>query len=240
MEIDGHPYSYVRGFKHDFFAATGLYGGPDGQIVLKIGRRVSLFGIPMAWTGRFLARREAAAFRLLADLEAVPRFVGMWGGGGAMAHEFVPGHVLRKGERVPDDFFSRLRDAIRVMHARDMAYVDLEKCENVLVGDDGRPYLFDFQIAFRLPPWARRLPPARWLLRRFQQGDLYHLTKLQRRTRPDQLSPEVLAASYRRPFYIHVHRWLTNPFQAMRRHVLRRLDPVRASGARVERGRIDE
>ena len=178
-------------------------------------------------------------FRLLADLEAVPRFVGMWGRG-AMAHDFVPGHVLRKGERVPDDFFPRLHDAIRAMHARGMAYVDLEKCENVLVGEDGRPYLFDFQIAFRLPRWARRFPPARWLLRRFQQGDLYHLTKLQRRTRRDQLSPEVLTASYRRPVYVHVHRWLTQPFQAMRRRVLRRLDPARATGNRVERGRIDE
>ncbi len=239
MEIAGHSYAFVRGFKHDFFAATGLYEGPDGQIVVKIGRRVSLFGLPTAWIGRFLAGREAAMFRLVAGLEAVPRFVGMWGRG-ATAHEFVPGHVLRKGEPVPDDFFCRLREAVCAMHTLHMAYVDLEKCENVLVGHDGRPYLFDFQIAFHLPRWARWFPPARWLLRRFQQGDLYHLTKLQRRIRPDQLSPEALARSYRRPFYVHVHRWLTRPFQAIRRRVLRRLDPVRASGKRVERGRIEE
>jgi hypothetical protein len=238
VEIDGRRYHYARGFKHDFFAATGLYEGPHGRIVLKIGRRVPFFGVPMTWVGRYLARREADMFHRLADLDVVPRFTGMWGKG-AMAHEYVPGHVLRKGERVPDDFFGRLQDAVAEMHARDMAYVDLEKCENVLVGDDGRPYLFDFQIAFRVPPSWRWFPPARWLLRRFQQGDRYHLTKLQRRTRPDQLRPEVLAASYRRPFYVHVHRWLTRPFQAARRWVLRRVDPVRASGERVERGRID-
>ena len=84
-----------------------------------------------------------------------------------------------------------------------MAYVDLEKCENVLVGDDGLPHLFDFQISWY---WSRRwggeLLPLRVMRGWFQRGDRYHLIKLRRRTRPDQLSPEVLAASYRKPWYV--------------------------------------
>ena len=75
------------------------------------------------------------------------------------------------------------------------------------------------------------------LRRWFQRGDLYHLAKLQRRTRPDQMSPEALAASYRKPWYLRVHRFLTYPFTWCRRRVLDRLDPRRRVG---ERGRIAE
>ena len=41
----------------------------------------------------------------------------------------------------------QLRADLAEIHRRGMAYVDLEKCENVLVGDDGAPLLTDFGIA---------------------------------------------------------------------------------------------
>lgn len=237
VEIDGRVYTFERGLKHDFFAATALYACGAGKIVLKIGRRAHFLGVPLGWIGRFLARHEAHLYRRFADLEVVPRFVGMWGDD-AIAHEYVAGHVLRKNERVADDYFARLRRALEVMHSRDVAYVDLEKCENVLVGDDGRPYLFDFQISWFLPrKYGGHLPPARWLLNWLQQGDLYHLRKLQRRTRPDQLTEAELAESYRRPFHVHLHGWLTRPLQRARRAVLARIDP---SSERGERGRFPD
>ena len=238
VEIDGRSYALVRAFKHDFFAATALYEGQSGRIVVKIGRRTCFLGLPLRWAGRLLARHEADMYRRLADVEVVPRFVGMCGLD-TIAHEYIEGHPLRKGEHVPDDFFARLAEALAVIHSRDMAYVDLEKCENVLVGEDGRPYLFDFQIAwFVARKHGGALPPARWLLRRLQRGDLYHLRKLRRRTRPDQLTPEELAESYRRPFWLHAHRWLTWPLQRIRRGVLKRVDPSHRSGADGERGRV--
>lgn len=240
VRIADREYRFARGFKHDFFAATALYDGDGERIVVKMGRRAPFFGLPMAWIGRWLARHEADLYRRLSDLDVVPRYIGMWGDG-AIAHEYVEGHVLRRGEPVPDDYFDRLRQAIEIMHQRDIAYVDLEKCENALVGADGRPYLFDFQISWHLRRrYGGGLPPARWLLRRLQQGDRYHVTKLQRRTRPDQLSPEALAASYRRPFYVRLHRWLIQPLQRIRRGILARVDPHRDAGRRGERGRLPD
>jgi hypothetical protein len=227
VEIDGKTYELVHPLKHDFFAATALYAGPAGAIVVKFGRRASFLGLPLGWIGRFLARREARFYRELADLKVVPKFIGTWGDA-AFAHAYVEGHALRKGERVADDFFDRLREALAVIHERGMAYVDLEKCDNVLVGDDGKPYLVDFQVSWRRPRgWAGRVPPARWLLRILQQADQYHLQKLQRRTRPDQLTARELTESYRRPLYVHLHRWITRPGQQLRRGVLNRLDPAR-------------
>lgn len=237
IDIDGEPYTLARTYKNDFFAITALYACGEQGVVLKAHRQAPCLGIPMRWVGRMLARREAAAFQRLKGVEGVPAFLGFWEDTGIL-HAFVPGHVLRKGERVADDFHDRLRAVIDAIHARDMAYVDLEKCENVLVGDDGRPYLFDFQIAFRWP-WGMgaRSWPVRWLLRRFQAGDVYHLGKLKRRTRPDLMTPGERAASYARPWYVRLHGAVSRPFRWMRRRVLDVVDPKRRPG---ERGRLED
>ena len=117
------------------------------------------------------------------------------------------------------------------MHQRDVAYVDLEKRENILVDAQGRPYLIDFQISWRWPAGGngrgqglQRLIPAplgRFLLARLQQGDRYHLLKHRRRHRPDAMTPEQLEASYRRGPYVDLHRWLFRPFTLLRRGVLK-------------------
>jgi hypothetical protein len=241
IEVGGAAYAYRLTFKNDFFAITALYEGPAGKVVLKANRQARLLGLPLSWIGRWLASREVAAYERLADLPGIPRLIGRWERTG-LVHEYVEGHVLRKGERVPDDFHPSLAALIDEIHGREMAYVDLEKCENVLVGDDGQPYLFDFQICWNPDGrWPGRWGLTRWLRKRFQAGDRYHLVKLQRRTRPDQLSPEVLANSYRRPWYIKALRIITRPPQMVRRAFLAWIDPERRSAKRggSERGRVD-
>lgn len=229
-------YVLAQVYKNDFFAVTARYDSSGGSVVLKANRQSPVLGIPLRWIGRWLAGHEASAFSRLAGVEGIPLFLGRWKDTGII-HAFIPGHAMRKGERVPDGFHPRLAAIVAEIHQRRMAYVDLEKCENVLVGDDGNPYLIDFQIAFYWPwRWGENAWPVRWLRRRFQEADRYHLVKLQRRTRPDQLPPEQLAASYHRPWYVHVHRWLTRPFTLLRRAVLNRIDPRRAG---IERGRVE-
>lgn len=236
IEVAGRRYVQRRVFKNDFFAITAMYAGPAGKVILKVGRQADFLLVPLEWVGRWLARREVAAFQRLAEIDGIPRLLGRWGPTG-IVREYIDGHPLVKGEHVPDDFHGRLRELIARVHQREMAYVDLEKCENVLVGDDGQPYLFDFQISWYVPRrWGGELWPLRRLLQWFQAGDLYHLVKLQRRTRPDQLTPAELAASYRKPWYVHVHRFFAWPFTRARRRILERVDPRRKVG---ERGRVD-
>ncbi len=241
IEVGGTRFRKSRVFKNDFFAVTARYDGigdEDGRrVLLKVGRTASFLLLPMKWTGRMLRAREEAAFRKLEDVAGVPKLIGRWEQTG-LIREFVEGHPLAKGERVADEFHPQLRALIDTIHDRGMAYVDLEKCENVLVGDDGRPHLFDFQICWYLPRgWGGELWPARVLRRWFQTGDRYHLVKLQRRTRPDQLSPTMLAASYRKPWYVRLHRFVTRPFTIVRRAVLNRVDPRKKRG---ERGRVSD
>jgi hypothetical protein len=237
IELGGEAYHLEKIYKHDFFAMTARYAGTSGKIILKIGRSAGFLGIPLSWVGRWLAGHEAACFERLADVAAVPRLIGRYGKTG-MAHTYVEGHPLRKGEHAPDDFFAQLKAALATIHARGMAYVDLEKCENVIVGDDGRPYLVDFQIAWSVPRrWGGELWPLTWMRGRLQRADLYHVAKLQRRTRPDQLTPEELAASYAKPWYVRLHGTLTRPFTIVRRKLLNWLDP---SERRGERGRVGD
>jgi len=237
LEIAGKRYERRRIFKNDFFALTALYEGTSGMVILKVGRQASFLCVPLGWVGRILAAREQALLKHLSGIEGVPRFIGRWGPTGVV-REYIAGCPLAKGSPVPDDFHARLGSLIDQIHARGTAYVDLEKCENVLLGSDGKPYLFDFQISWYLPSrWGGELWPARVLRRWLQAGDRYHLLKLHRRTRPDQLSPALLALSYRKPWYVRAHRVVTRPFTSVRRLILDRVDPRRKAG---ERGRVDE
>lgn len=235
IKVRGRSFRLARTFKNDFFAVTSLYERDGERVLLKVGRQAGFLGAPLRWVGRLLASREMAFLQRLDDLPGVPALIQPWEDTGFI-REFIEGRPLAKGMHVNDDFHPRLARLIDAMHARDMAYVDLEKCENVLVGEDGSPFLFDFQISWYVPPrFGGTLWPMRHLRRWFQTSDRYHLVKLQRRTRPDQLSPEALAASYRKPWYVRVHSRLTRPLTALRRIVLNRVDPRQKRG---ERGRV--
>ena len=229
--LQGQTYRRAATFKHDFFAATGLYEGAAGKLVLKVGRQAELFGLPLAWLGRWLARREAEIYQRLQDLEAIPAYRGRWHKAGLL-HAYVPGHPLRRHEWVNERFFDQLQAQIEEIHRRGMAYVDLNKRENIIVGDDGRPYLIDFQISFYWRHANRPIPtPVRWLLRRLQQGDLYHLAKHIKKHRPDLLRPEHEQMWERGIQSVRFYRRLSVPFTRLRRQTLKRLGRWRSGPA---------
>ena len=114
------------------------------------------------------------------------------------------------------EFYSELEELIRRSHARRIAFVDLHKHENILVGLDGRPHLIDFQISLWLPSW-KPLDPALAML---QTSDRYHLAKHIYKSRPELCTPEQSALAERRPWWIRLHRLLAVPFRRFRRWFL--------------------
>jgi RIO-like serine/threonine protein kinase len=177
-------------------------------------------GLPLDWIGRLLARHEIRLFRTVQSIEGVPRLVGTWGVTG-LVHEYVEGRPLAKGDSVDDRFFPRLADMLRQMHAAGVAYVDLEKRENILLRDDGGPALIDFQISWHLPAnRGGKTSVNRLILHVLQQSDQYHLLKHWRRLKPEQLASEELARSFKAPFWIRWHRAVFRPFTQLRRRVL--------------------
>lgn len=191
--VGGRSYTRERGYKHDFWAATALYESDGTRIVVKFNRIQPIGPLPMRWLGRIFARREAAFLDRLADVALVPAGLGRVSADGmrldnAVARAYVPGEPWRDHAQVEESFFEDLRAVVAAIHARDMAYVDLHKRENVIVGPGGRPHLVDFRASFGLGPQSGRI--ARAVLRRLQEMDHYHLRKHYARLFPERLSAE--------------------------------------------------
>jgi len=142
---------------------------PDVLLVEFDGRQIVVkdFAPRSAWVrttiGRWITAREVRALRALDGLSSVPRFLGSIDAL-AFAVEYRPGRRMSRklAGRVPPEFLGRLEAALRDMHRRGVAHLDLRHRSNVLVGEDGGPVLIDFGSALTFRPGgllARRLLP---------------------------------------------------------------------------------
>jgi hypothetical protein len=232
FSLDGKIYRLAKSVKHDFVAATGFYRDESGApVVLKIGRTQDFAGFPLLWLGKALCRRETRFYRKLQDLPNVPRLLGYVGQTG-FVHEYVRGSPLSKDRPLPDGFFAQLQTLLEELHRRNIAYVDTNKPENILHGEDGLPHLIDFQISLDLEALGD-WPLGRWLLRRIQAEDFYHFLKHKRRFREDQLTAEEKHRVENRSALIRLHRLLTRPYFQFRRRTFKRL---RAAGRLLPEG----
>jgi len=220
IAVNGEQHQLQRTFKHDFFAATGLYESiqpealeADTLKVLKVSRTQPFLGLPLCWLGRWLCRREVEILQRLQDLDQVPHLVDRWGENG-FVYDYIPGLSLDEKPTIPDGFFDELARLLERVHQHNLCYIDLNKRGNILVGQDGRPYLIDFQISlvFR---------SSGWLCRLFQREDQYHLLKHKRRLRPDLMTPQEREQSRRKSPWIRIHRLVTSPFRRLRRGLMR-------------------
>jgi len=87
---------------------------------------------------------------------------------------FVAGAPLHKAELLPEDFFERLGELVRELHARGVCHNDLHKEQNVIVGEGGWPWLIDFQLASCHSPRSRKFASR-------ARDDLRHVAKHRRR-----------------------------------------------------------
>jgi RIO-like serine/threonine protein kinase len=224
IAVGGDNYVHEQTVKHDFWAVTGFYRRPDAQgkrIVLKMSRMDDFAGFPLEWVGRWLCRREMRFYTKLDDLPNVPPLLGTVGPTG-FVHDFVEGKPLSADRPVPDGFFDQLVALLNELHRRQIAYVDTNKPENILLGDDGQPHLIDFQISYDVHELGNTWLNRR-LLRLLQQEDLYHILKHKKRLRPDEMTPEELACAERKSWPIRLHRFITKPYFLLRRRTFKRL-----------------
>lgn len=226
IHVDGKVWTLEEVLKHDSWAATAIYHNEDRRIICKMNRRQSIFGFPMRWLGRMLARREAWFLGKLSELGHLPLpcgtvFVDGKPWKNAVARPYLPGHPLAADEIVNDDFFPDLKQRLEEMHKEGMAYVDLHKRENILVGENGEGYLIDFQVCVCFPKWLMWLMPLFWLmLKGLQRADRYHFQKHVTRHRPDQVEALVSGRGYQRPNWIRLHRLFAVPLRQLRRKFL--------------------
>lgn len=222
IDTPGGPWFHTRTVKHDFFAVTGIYHNSVGQqAVLKMGRTASFMGFPLRSIGRWLCCREVHFYKRLADIPNIPAFLSLVADTGFL-HAYIPGRPLQKDKPVPDGFFAELQNLFNQLHERQIAYVDANKPENILLGDDNHPYLIDFQISWDLHGPGNTFI-NRWLLKRLQREDTYHILKHKKRLRPDELLPGEEELATRKSWPIRLHRFITRPYFIIRRAVMHRL-----------------
>lgn len=222
ISVGGVTYRHEVTVKHDFWAVTGFYQSPDGKrVVLKMSRTEDFAGVPLLWIGKWLCARESRFYTKLADLPNVPALLGTVGQTG-FVHGYVEGRPLSKDRPVPDGFFRQLVDLLDELHRRNIAYVDTNKPENILLGDDGRPHLIDFQISYDTHElgnwWLNRM-----ILRQLQREDGYHILKHKKKLRRDEMTPEEISEAERKSWPIRLHRFITKPYFLLRRRTFKRL-----------------
>lgn len=182
--VEDHTIEYLRtagGTRPDLRVVET----PDGRIVVKDFKRSDfLFRVIV---GPILIRREFGALRKLAGVEGIPQLVGRIDRY-SLAIQHVPGISLeRRPSRLLDnEFYAALRRVIDDMHGRGVAHCDLRSRGNVMLGDDGRPYIVDFAACvFR----GRGLNPFfRWLFGQFVLADRNAVLRVKQRLSPELLS----------------------------------------------------
>ncbi len=209
--------------KDDFFAVNRLVRDEaGGAVVVKEIRTRPLAALHFRALDRWLSRRESRLYQLAATIPGVPAYLGR-PDPTSYAHRYIEGTTLdRFPGRVSDHFFDELERIVASLHALGMAYVDMAKDENILVGSDGHPYLIDFQVSVLLParqPFRSLLTPA---VARLQREDRYHLAKHKRRYRPDLLSDRDRGIFDGRSWLNRVHQSCVKPlYNVLTRRVLR-------------------
>ncbi len=150
------------------YLARGRIANADVRLVDCDGRRwvVKDFSVCPGWVrhtvGRWFIRRE---LRALQRLQGVPGIAGnpVRVDAFALAYLFVEGRALNEfpAGQPTADFFLALESAVRAMHVRGIAHLDLRNRGNILVDASQHPVLIDFQSHLPLPRWLPAL--ARYL-----------------------------------------------------------------------------
>jgi hypothetical protein len=141
-------------------------------------------------------------------------------------HAFIPGCDLHRKLPLTTAFFDELQQLFAALHERNIAYVDSNKRENILYGDDGKPWLIDFQISYELRTsgWRSHFL-ARGLFRRFVRADWYHFYKHKTRLLPKgTCTPDDWEKAKKRGTWHSIHRFFARPMIAVRRKILSRYD----------------
>jgi RIO-like serine/threonine protein kinase len=140
--------------------------------------------------GRFLVWREKKAYQKLKEIKGIPAFYGAIKGP-ALVMEEVQGknlHAVHQASGIPQQFYSDLYLLIEAIHNAGLAHCDLKRAPNIIVGDDGRPYIVDWSASISKSEFG--VFPLSLIFNRFMRDDLDAIIKLKLKYTPELVSPE--------------------------------------------------
>lgn len=172
----------------------GSWAKPDIKSVAYAGDRAVLKDFSdKSWPVRLLGRRqvlrEMRALRRLQGIAGIPRCYGEAGALGILMESIEGERITRwcrsRRESV-GPMFERLQRLVGQIHARGVAHIDLRKRDNILITEDGRPCIIDFNASFCFDPAG---PGARFLFPILRRIDDSALLKWKSRLAPELLTP---------------------------------------------------
>ena len=192
---------------------AGCRWKPDLYIVAVEGRRFVVKDyadkeFAFRWcVGRFSIGREISFYRRLQGLPGIADVAYRIDRYAIAVSEIAGrnGAQVAVGE-LSEAFFLALREVIDSVHRCGVVLCDLRNIKNILLGDDGRPYLVDFCTAFS--QGGRWNIVRRGLFRIFAQDDLLGIAKLKRERAPHLFSDADRQALARGLFLERPARWL--------------------------------
>jgi len=156
------------------------------MFMVKDVRRKNLFS---RWTlGVWLIQKEWKIYSRLTGIRGIPKAIKRIDRF-AFSMEYVPGRPIHRGEALPSSFFSGFERLLKEVHSRGVVHMDLRHKGNILVSENGEPFLIDFNSSFSFKDrgFLRRfLFP---LLRRIDYGGFL---KLKQRVSPSLMTQEEL------------------------------------------------
>ncbi len=143
--------------------------------------------------GRWLIRREAAAYRAAEGIDALPVFLGRLSPH-SLATRWVDAEPLKErvGALLDDVFFDRLGAVLDELHGRGVALADLHH-RDVLLGANDALYIVDLAAAWVLGHHPG--PIRRHLFRRFCESDRVNLARMRARFTGGDVAAAVASVS---------------------------------------------
>ena len=139
--------------------------------------------------GPILIRREYGALRKLIGVRGIPQLVCKLDRY-ALAMEHIAGVSLEKVAvgTLNSDFYEELKTILHRTHDHGVAHCDLRSRGNVMLGDDGNPYVVDFAACVYR---GRGINPfIRWLFSQFVLADNNAILRIKKRLSPDILTED--------------------------------------------------
>ena len=194
--------------KRDVFGEIRLTSVADGPVVIRDAGRAPWWS---RWLARRLLLREARALAALEGIDGVPALLHQERD--ELRRSYINGAPLHIARPRDAAWFSDAKKLLRQLHRAGVCHNDLAKEPNLLVCNDGRPAIIDFQLAWYAGYRSR-------LFRIAAYEDVRHLLKHKRSYRPDLLTererhilanPSPISRLFRgtiKPVYLFVTRRL--------------------------------
>jgi RIO-like serine/threonine protein kinase len=137
--------------------------------------------------GRIMAKMEYNTIKRLEDIPGITPEAYLLGKY-TVSFSYIKGEPLKeiqkKGILLPKIFFIKMEKMVRKMHRRNLVHLDLRNLGNVICGDDGNPYIIDFQSSLGtkyIPKKMRKI---------LEDSDISGVYKCWKSTCKEELDPE--------------------------------------------------